>query len=394
MAEQYTTVTQQGYGSKIGSTIFFALVGFVVLLVGAGVLFWNEGRAVHREKDLDEGEKSVVVIKSDQVDQQNEKKLVYLTGSTVVNAPIQDADFGVSIEAIKLSREVKMYQWIESKHTKKKDKIGGGTETTTTYTYDKGWSSNQVRSSSFHVPAGHENPTPSFANTSTYAEKVTVGAFSLPRDLVTSIGGEKPLPVTSLDGASESVKAKAKLSPDEIYIGTDPAHPQVGDLRITFSTISTGPVSIVAMQNQTSLVRYPTRTKGTLVLVETGEVPPSEMFQHAHQSNTFLTWILRIGGFFGMCIAFSMILGPIAAFSSIVPFIGRLAQSGIVIIGFLLGGISSLLIISVAWIFYRPLLGILILIAAIILLTLLVKTIRRTRPVVVEQAPPPIPPMP
>lgn len=394
MAEQYTTVTRQGYGSKIGSSIFLALVGFVALLVGAGVLFWNEGRAVHREKDLNEGEKSLVVIESDQVDQQNEKKLVYLTGPTVVNAPIHDTDFGVTVEAIKLSREVQMYQWIESKHTTKKDKIGGGTETTTSYTYDKGWSSNHIRSSSFHVPTGHENPTPSYTNSSTYAEKVTVGAFSLPRDLVTRIGGETPLPVTSLDAASESVKAGAKLSPSEIYIGPDPAHPQIGDLRITFSTIPTGRVSIVAMQNQTSLVPYPTRTKGTLVLVETGEVPPVAMFQHAHQSNTFLTWLLRIGGFLGMCIAFSMILDPIAAFSSFVPFFGRLAQSGIGIIGFLLGSISSLLIISVAWIFYRPLLGILILIAAIVLLTLLVKTIRRTRPTVVEQAPPPIPPMP
>lgn len=37
-------------------------------------------------------------------------------------------------------------------------RLGGGTRTTTTYSYDKAWSERPIDSGGFHDPGGHENP--------------------------------------------------------------------------------------------------------------------------------------------------------------------------------------------------------------------------------------------
>ena len=51
-----------------------------------------------------------------------------------------------------------MYQWKEHESRETRKKLGGGTETVTTYEYKKEWASGRIDSSSFKKTDGHESP--------------------------------------------------------------------------------------------------------------------------------------------------------------------------------------------------------------------------------------------
>ena len=119
------------------------------------------------------------------------------------------------------------------------------------------------------------------------------------------------------------------------------------------------------------------------------------MFQRAHDRNKMLTWAIRIGGFFMMGFGFSMILGPLAVFASVLPFLGRIVETGTTIIAFLLAGVVWTLTVAIAWIFYRPLLGIAILVVTVALTVLIIKRLRASRtaantPPPMDETPPPL----
>ncbi len=131
----------------------------VILFFGSFVLLtWNEGRAIKREKTLKIGSSLVVAVSPDEVLAANQGKLVHFSGTAVADGPVSDPLFGIVVDALKLRRDVEMYQWDQSEKTTTKEKVGGGEETTTTYSYAKKWSSSLIDSSLFKVPGGHENP--------------------------------------------------------------------------------------------------------------------------------------------------------------------------------------------------------------------------------------------
>lgn len=392
----YVEVTRRGLGGRSKDSIGGALFGLLLVLAGTVLLFWNEGRAVKRYKDLKEGAGVVVATTADRIDPATDGKLVHLSGEAVTSAPIADPDFGISVTAIRLERRSEMYQWIEEVHTETKNKTGGGTETVKRYTYDKAWRDRIVDSGNFKVPGGHQNPTSfKFGSGEKVAELVTLGAFTLPDFLVAKIGGAQPLPVETLENASEEVKSTGKLDGGRVYFGKSADAPEIGDVRVGFAFVPTGTVSVVARQSGTTFDSYLTKTGGKVDLLERGVVSAADMFQMAQDRNKILTWAIRVGGFFLLALAFSMILRPIAVLASILPVLGRLAETGIGIVAFLLAGILAALTISVAWIFYRPLLGIAILVVAVVLTVLVVKRFRNrapagARPPALADAPPPL----
>lgn len=52
-----------------------------------------------------------------------------------------------------------MSEWVEDENTETRTKAGGGEKRVTPYAYRKEWKSDPVRSSSFHEPRGHGNPS-------------------------------------------------------------------------------------------------------------------------------------------------------------------------------------------------------------------------------------------
>lgn len=78
-----------------------------------------------------------------------------------------------------------------------------------------------------------------------------------------------------------------------IYIGLDPESPVVGDMKVRFSVVKTGAVSIVGKQSGNEMRTYKTSNNRDIALLEDGNKSSAEMFAAAHAANLQLTWILR-----------------------------------------------------------------------------------------------------
>ena len=93
----------------------------------------------------------------------------------------------------------------------------------------------------------------------------------------------------------------------------------------------------------------------TLVM---GSKSGDEIIEDAQDANSMWTWILRIVGIFLVVSALKMIFGFLSMILKVVPFLSSIMGFGIGIICWVIGVAWSLIVIAIAWIFYRPLLGI------------------------------------
>lgn len=145
----------------------------------------------------------------------------------------------------------------------------------------------------------------------------------------------------------------------------NPATPQVGDVRIKWTYVpDTMPVSLVAQQTGNTFSPYIAENGYEVDLLQVGTHNKQAMFQKAHSDNTMMTWILRFVGWFMMFMGIKMILKPLSVLGDVIPFIGSIIEFGSGIIAFLVSSVVALVVIAIAWIFYRPVLGIILLAAA------------------------------
>jgi len=368
MADSYTEVTSKSWFGRIGESIKGILFGIIMIPLMILLLWWNEGRAVTTANSLKEGAAAVVSVPADKIDPANEKKLVHVTGDAKANAPVTDPDFGLSVPALRLVRSEEIYQWVEDQKSETKQKVGGGEETTTTYTYTKKWTDKPVNSADFKKPQGHTNEGDLIAgNANIAAEKVTMGAFVVPENLVSRMGDPSKHAVTEADLAKlpADLKAAAQIQAGTFYFGVKPDEPQIGDVRVSFEIVKPGPFSILAAQLGETFGPYQTKAGDALNMVESGVVSAETMFKNAASANTIITWLVRLGGFLFMAFGFMAIMRPLSVLGSVVPFIGNIIGMGTGLISFMLAGTVSLVVIAIAWIVVRPLLGITILVLAV-----------------------------
>ncbi len=361
--DSYTEVTSEGWFSRIGKSIKGILVGIVMFFVAFPILWMNEGRAVQAAKSLEEGRGEVVSIEAASVDPENEGKLVHLSGEATTTETLSDPLLGLSEQALRLSRSVEMYQWTEQQESKTKKKLGGGKETTTTYTYKQTWSSRIEDSARFKRPAGHTNPPRmAYPSTTSVAKSVTLGAFNLTPALVARIHAEEAV---ALDAVPEALKDKAQLVQGGLYVGANPDSPVVGDLRIAVTKTPPTVVSVVSRQIKDTFEPYQAEAGDAIEMLEVGTVSAESMFASAEKANAVLTWILRLVGFLVMAFGIAMLFGPIVTIADVLPFLGTLIGIGV---AFFAGAVAlslSLITIGLAWLFYRPLIGIPLLVLGI-----------------------------
>ncbi len=366
MPDSIQVTSSSSWFSRLGKAFGGIIVGLVLLVIGVGLLIWNEGRAVKTYNTLKEGEGLVIDVSADAVNAANEGKLVHLTADATTEETLADEDFGISANAIRLRRDVEMYQWKENESSETRKKLGGGEETVTTYSYSKEWSGMLNNSSNFQQPADHENPGEFPFDSATWdAQTVPVGAFFLSPDLISQLSDFTELPVREIpEGAAWPENAK----PDKggIYLGANPAQPKIGDARIKFSVVKPGPVSLVAAQAGDSFAAYRTKAGGTIAMITAGEVSAQQMFEDAISQNTLVTWLVRLGGFILLWIGFALLFAPLSVLADVIPLLGSLVGAATGLIAFLLALAVALTVIAVAWVFFRPLLGITLLVLAVV----------------------------
>lgn len=81
------------------------------------------------------------------------------------------------------------------------------------------------------------------------------------------------------------------------------------------------------------------------------------MFENALQGNALVTWLLRLGGLLLAIVGFRLILRIASIIADVVPFFGNIVAAGTGLVATLLGACLATLVAGVAWIYYRPLVG-------------------------------------
>ncbi|MEZ5909630.1 MAG: TMEM43 family protein [Hyphomicrobiaceae bacterium] len=360
---QETTSTswlQRIQNSIAGIGVGLALFGGMITL-----LTWNEGRAVQTARSLAEGAGLVVSVPNTRVDSANQGKLIHATGPVKVAGRREDRAFGVSSEGVRLEREVEMYQWVEKKETKTRKKLGGGEETVTTYSYVREWSRKPINHTSFRQPQGRQNPEMTYRDQAITAEKGDLGAFELDGSVLSRIGGAQPFPVT--DVSAEAIRRamggnrRVTLQDGKIFVGYDPSRPEVGDYRVSYRVVPVGPITVVGRQSGKGFAAYQTKAGDSLLMVRRGEQSAETVFKDAQKSNRTLTWILRAVGLVGMFIGVTMLLAPLGVVADVIPFLGSIVRLGTGFAALLVTAVVGSLTIAIAWLYYRPIVGIAVL---------------------------------
>jgi hypothetical protein len=362
MVDQFTRTEHQGFFSRLASSFFGVLVGFLMIPGSICLLSWNEYRTIHRTRGLAEAEKVVEPVADPmEIDPKLEGKLVHVSGTATTDETLSDPDFSLSRVALQLRREVEMYQWVETKESKTRDKLGGGKETVTTYRYERKWHSGRIDSDHFEERTGHANPTPLYATQTFVAKKGTLGALQLRSDLVRQISEWKTIPIdiqALLNKMDDATRKRFAVEGDQLVYSADPAQstqPSVGDLRIRFRFVDPTTVSILSSLKQRGLEPYATSNGETVESLVVGAVSATKMFEGLKQENTMFAMILRLIGWVLACVGFGLIVGPIKALANVIPFLGQLVGIATGAIAFLLGSCVALLTIGLAWFAVRPL---------------------------------------
>lgn len=382
----YQEVTKTSYGSRLGGSLQGILTGLVLLVAAIVLLWWNEGRAVKVSKMLKAAETECVDVASvDSVDPALEGKLIHATAVAKTDEILTDSDYGLSVNAIRLERDVEYYQWVEHASSETKDKIGGGQETTTTYTYSKEWVSGPIDSGSFKDPdyQGSNYVRTTVPENTVTAQKVDFGAYVLPQAMVGAIPASTTVNVP--DSVANGVDVFVQGS--TVYYGENPQTPAVGDVRVSFTEADGGVASILGQVKGNSFESFKHKNGKSLMVLRMGEHSQEEMFESEKASNKFILWLVRILGIILMISALRMMFSILVAILKVLPFLGNIAQVGVNLVTGVVGFILSLVVILIAWVAYRPLLAVVLALVIVALVFFLISK-SKNAPAAAEAAAP------
>ena len=150
----------------------------------------------------------------------------------------------------------------------------------------------------------------------------------------------------------------ATLIGNNLFFGNDFTHPAVGDTMVSFDYVPSGTISLMAVQSDSSCTDYKTSRGGSVMFVHYGTVSADDMLLQAEAENEMMTWIFRLVGFLLMYVGFNSMLAPLFTFAYVFPIIGKILMGGgVPCLACVVTVTVSRVVIDIAWIFYRPLLG-------------------------------------
>ncbi len=353
---------------RIGNSFKGIFGGFIAILIGIVLLWWNEGNNVKNLKTTAEMDKSYIDVSSESIDSSNEGKLIATSGKLINEQELTDSMFDVTIKTPIMKRVVEIYQWVEESDT---DEDGN-----TTYSYKKEWSSDIINSNNFHQ-TGHTNPQQKLYEDDEYtSNEVRVGAFVLTNDQVRSLSTNGTFTSFNQEKVTE---LNLTIYGNYLTNSSNLSNPEVGDMRISFVYNNSSDISVLAVQSGNTFTNFVSKAGKTINRVMDGIHNGKDMINTIKHENKVLKWILRAVGILACVIGFATILKPISAITSYVPLLGGLVGSAVGLVSFILGLCLGLIIIALSWVVYRPLLGIGLLIVVAALIVFLIKRGKKSK---------------
>lgn len=368
------------------------MTGLILIIVGTILIFWNENRAIKTYKAIGRAQDACVEMPDiNTMSPDFEGKTVHAIGVASTNEQLTDDIFGVAANALAIKREVEYYQWVEHTKTTTKEKIGGATEETTTYTYEKEWVSSPQASAEFKDP-NYRNRNFIYQRVDEkdiVAENVSFGAYKLPPFIVKSIRGDEAATV-QMDEATkqqwnEAVRAQLGLTDavetnyvtvkdNVVYLGPNMNNPEVGDVRITFTYVPNDQqISIIANVTGNTFAQYVDAKNGkTVSSVAMGSVSAEQMFESLKKSNKMWTWVIRLLLLILIIAGFRMLFRVVPTLLKVLPFLGKGVGTVLNLVCTVIGFAWTLVFMAIAWVSVRPVLAIAFIVVAIALIVWLV----------------------
>ena len=378
----YTETTRTSYGQRLAGSAKGMIGGLLMFIIGTCLLWWNEGRTVRTAKAIGDAASHVESVADvSRVDASLNGKLIHASAFADTKDTLTDDMFGVRELAIRLDRKVEYYQWVENAQTREREKIGGGKETTTTYTYEQKWVDKPVNSAEFKDPQyqSANKVLSEVEERNEMAQHVTFGAYTLPELFVASISGSEPVEVRMteeqrftwnerLHMLRPKVNTETSLvhtSANTVYLGLSPNSPQIGDVRVTFTKVPPADISLIAQVDGSTFKAYKAKNGQSFSRVQMGTVGADEMIEQARSENNMLTWVLRLVGVLLIVIGLKGMFGLLPMLFKVLPFLGSIVDAGVGLVSWIFGLAWSLIIIAIAWLVFRPIIGISLLVLAI-----------------------------
>ena len=349
------TNEKQGFLSKITGSFTGIITGILLLFLGIGLLWWNEQNNVKNIKNVKELRDQVIEVSSSKVDYEYDGKLISTNGKFTYNeSVITDDAFKVSAQTPVLVRTVEVYQWVESSETK---------DDKTTYTYSKEWSEKLVDSSKFNTPTGHENPVDVKYQSERFEteETLKIGAYNLISDFKQLLPANKNVAIEEGIELPEGYKINNKY----ITNSEDVTTPAIGDIRISYTKNDWKEASVLGKQKDDTIGAYTTKKNTNIKKIVEGIKNSEEIIGGIEKANKMSKWMFRILGSLLIIMAVSSILGPLTTILGFIPFLGKIVNSMIGVVSFLIGLSISLVVIAIAWFAARPIVSI-VLIAIVV----------------------------
>ena len=149
-----------------------------------------------------------------------------------------------------------------------------------------------------------------------------------------------------------------------LYFGRVPGSPEVGDVRVTFEKVVPAKVTVMAVVDGDTFKPFKAKNGKRFQTLVMGKKSGDEIIDAQKEANNMILWFLRILGVVMVIGGLKGIFGFIETILKVVPFIAGIFGWGVGLVCTVLGIVWSLIVIAIAWLFYRPLLGISLLVLA------------------------------
>ena len=385
----YTETTTTGYGTRVGNSFKAIGSGILMFVLGTALLWWNEGRAVKTEKMLDEaGSKYVEMENPNKKDASLEGELICGTAMATTEDSLTDADFGIGAKQF----HDPAYQ--------AKNTVLTTVEDADQYAENVSFGAYKLPETLIHSISSREAMDLAIAEDMlAQFDKAAQAAYErfygIQKSIQQPVQQSQPAPqpaipdsvrallsdsalavLDSLQAVNDSIvksMANAENKKDlqyvhqagnVLYFGRVPGAPEVGDVRVTFEKVVPAKVTVMAVVDGDTFKPFKAKNGKRFQTLVMGQKSGDEIIEAEKEANNMILWLLRILGVMIVIGGLKGIFGFIETILKVVPFIAGIFGWGVGLVCTVLGVVWSLIVIALAWLFYRPLLGISLLVLA------------------------------
>lgn len=372
-----------GAFSRLSTSVKTILAGILLLLGAFPMIAWVETRAVDAARFVEDRNSLAVTIPADAIDEANEGRLVHCTGELTTSETLSDPLLGVSLTALKMERQVEMFQWIEHRHPEQRTTANGGTESRMVATYSREWLAAAIDSTKF-VERGYDNPTRrSVGDWRDVVSTATLGAFTVPDFLIEQYQALTPVELKEgdLSKMDPGLQSAFRLHRGQLVNSAAPENPQVGDLRVRLVAARPGVVTVLAMQSGQEFARFLPNTAGLapVSLLRNGKVGAADLLGQLSPTSSQWTWWLRGAGAVLVWMGVLCVGSPLTRACAVAPFAAEVVRA----CGRLFPTVIALFVwactVSSHWFGLRPMFVILWYVAMIVIVFQLWQIGRRRR---------------